>query len=200
MEELESQLKKGNDTEELLQNLLTEIRSVKQQNAQLHNKVDRLEEKLEGREIYNNSSSNTYLSNKPDSQVEEFKRRLRKDGKEGVDVSIISTIFQIKPRQAYNVKDRIVDEEDWIAEIPKSNEKDRVVSKKHYLVKVIKEDYPTLPSSIYDETGEAVAEKSWTFLFKAYADNVFQASVDDRVSKLESLAEWFDAESLHPEL
>lgn len=198
MEQLESQLKKGNDQQKTLETLLRKIQGLEKQNQALHEKLDRLEDKLEDKEIYD-STEDTYLSNKPGPQVEEFKRRLRKNA-EGVNVSIISTIFQIKPRQAYNVKDRIVDEEEWVAEIPKSNSKNRVVSKKRYLVDVIKSDYPDLPASIYDETGKSIGNLDWQTLFTAYADNVARSSVDERVDKLQRLAEWFEAEDLMPEL
>jgi len=191
MKELESELKKGNDSS-TLELLLDEMQNLKQQNNQINKRLDKIEEKLGNADIYQEDDTSNYLDNKPKPSTKEFRNLLQRKPKEGADVSDISSIFGIKPRQAYNVKDRIVKEEDWIAEIPKANGKNRVVSKSKYLTKIIKRDYPDLPSQIYDKTGNTIANTDWQILFKAWKNHKME--VKGGQEEVEKLSNWFDYE------
>lgn len=193
MNTLEKELKKDNGIEQQLKTLTNEIQALRQENQALHKRLENIEKEISDVEVYNTSKDN-YLSTCHEAEREEFERKVQADAKKGVDVSTISNIFSVKPRQAYNVKDRIVQEEDWIAEIPESNRKNRIVSKKQYLISKIKDEYPDLPKSIYDETGKSIGNHDWVLLFKAYEDNVMSAAVDQKVDKLEKIKEWFDVE------
>ena len=191
MKELTRQLKKGDGIEQNLELILQEIQSLKDENRQLHNKVDRLQESISNADVYQEKNDN-YLDNKPDGQEQEFRNLLQRKNLEGADVSDISKIFGIKPRQAYNVKDRIVREEDLIAEIPKASDKNRIVSKSMFLTAMIKEHYPDLPSQIYDNTGKPLPNNDWQILFDAYANHAREVKQNDRIATVEELEDWFD--------
>jgi len=188
MKELEKELKKGNGIEKQLQNLTTEIQRLRQENKEIKQRLENIEEEVTDAEIY--TEQDNYLQSKPESIVKKFKNKITSNAKKGVDVSYISSTFGIKPRQAYNVKDRIVSEEDELAEIPRAGEKNRIVNKKAYLMKLIKDDYPDLPESVFDETGIPVSQHSWDKLFEAYASNA--KGVKTKEDKVENLEDWFD--------
>jgi len=188
MTELEKELKKGNGIEKQLQNLTTEIKRLRQENKEVKERLANIEEEVTDAEIY--TEQDNYLENKPGSKVKSFRNKISNRAKEGVDVSFISSTFNIKPRQAYNVKDRILNEENDLAEIPRAGEKNRMVNKKAYLMKLIKEDYPDAPESIYDKTGKPVSQHPWKKLFEVYASNAKGSQVKE--DKVENLEDWFN--------
>lgn len=190
MNELERQLKKDDGIQNQLKSLIQEVQRLREENHEMNQKIDEIQQKLDDSEIYDNTSKSNYLTNKPSPIVKEFKNKITKKSKKGVDVSTISTLFGIKPRQAYNVKDRIVQEESWIAEIPKSNGKNRVVSKKHYLTKLIVEEYPKVPAQVNESYEEDFQDLDWRSLFNIYQNNA--GGKPEKDDKLERLEEWFD--------
>lgn len=188
---------KSNDAEILAEELQSQRRRIEEQNQtikSLENKIDKLIDGLENVEIHEIKDKRAPLDKYPESVKTQFWKILNNSKREGITWKEVSGIFDVKKTRAYTVMGEL---EDYYPEIGRieanGNQADKLVSKKFYLLALIKDDYPDAPSSYFEQNGEPIGNADWEDLWKLYRYLALEKSGTDqkkkKVDRLEDVME-----------
>lgn len=123
-----------------------DLSNVEQVNALFRNqvrlleKMERIEEKLDDKEIVDNNHEENPLERFEDARVDEFRRRLKNAGNDGLTYTDLKKIFNRGKSVAYELMDDLPEHNSYIKKIERGpNQKNILVHEKTYLVEEIQD-------------------------------------------------------------
>lgn len=185
------------DAEVLAHELQSQRRRIEEQNqkiSSLEDKIDSLIEGLENVEVHEVRDKTAPLDKYPESVQDRFWKLLNNSKRDGITWKEVSGIFDVKKTRAYTVMGEIEDYYDEVGRIEASgNQPDKLVSKKFYLLDLIKDDYPDAPSSYFEQNDEPIGNADWDDLWKLYRYLALEKSgtpdKEQKVKRLEDVME-----------
>jgi len=180
------------DAEILAEELQSQRRRIEEQNqtiSRLEDKIDSLVEGLENVEVHEVRDKTPPLDKYPESIQDRFWKILNNSKRDGISWKEVSGVFDVKKTRAYTVMGEIEDYYEEVGRIEASgNQPDKLVSKKWYLLDLIKADYPDAPSSYFEQHNEPIGNAEWDELWKLYRYLALEKSkTDDKEQKVKRL-------------